>query len=551
MNKPLKGFIAYSHDDTAQKNELRKRLSVMEQQNELSTWDDGQLTPGDEALQEDILKKLVDSDLLLYLVSAGSLASINCNSELAAALNQEIDVISIILEHCDWQRHQIRCFEVLPCKGKPLTKWEDLSEGWQNVVDGIWKVVNKIRTTAESSSENTRNDQQAESAFRQGNTFVMIDQIDRAIEIYSHAIELNSKHAEYYYNRGISYDENNQPDLAIKDYTKVIELNPEYAGAYNNRGNLYVKRGEYDLAISDFTKYIELNPKNILAYQNRVFAYNQKGEYDLANKDYKKIMELNPKDIVDPNNSTIVIGNLKDFAMDNHQNFVPLSQQPVLEKMRQDYGETDYITVYRLGEGFPNYGHFVLCGLLPSTLVNEMLSDKTYISKVIEDVWVEPFIPPDVPTYNRWGSEGDQNGFEPLIIKRRYGRLNVDYVEISEEFRLFHDLYHDRDTETYINSEGETIVDIIILDGGYEVKMRLAEIQSFLTAKQLFLSLLFEVNEYSTETLDSLGLETSSEREFHSKGLFCWVYQYRDAKRFSEFESNRYIRGRRFIPPAS
>ncbi len=90
----------------------------MEQQNELSTWDDGQLTPGDEALQEDILKKLTDSDLLLYLVSAGSLASKNCNSELAAALNQEIDVISIILEHCDWQRHQIRCLDGLPSKAK-------------------------------------------------------------------------------------------------------------------------------------------------------------------------------------------------------------------------------------------------------------------------------------------------------------------------------------------------------------------------------------------------------------------------------------------------
>ena len=58
VNKPLKGFITYSHEDTKQKDELRKRLAVMEQQNKLVTWDDGQLTPGDGALQEDILKQV-------------------------------------------------------------------------------------------------------------------------------------------------------------------------------------------------------------------------------------------------------------------------------------------------------------------------------------------------------------------------------------------------------------------------------------------------------------------------------------------------------------
>ena len=115
-----------------QRDELRKRLTVMEQQNELVTWDDGQLTPGDKALQEDILKKVVDSDLLLYLVSASSIASKNCNRELVEAVKGDKRVIPIILEHCDWLRHQLSGFEVLPYKGRPLTKWDDKSEGWQN-----------------------------------------------------------------------------------------------------------------------------------------------------------------------------------------------------------------------------------------------------------------------------------------------------------------------------------------------------------------------------------------------------------------------------------
>ena len=241
--------------------------------------------------------------------------------------------------------------------------------------------------------------------------------------------------------------------------------------------------------------------------------------------------------------------------MDNHQKLVPLSQEHTLERIRQHYEDSDLITVYRLGEGYPNYGYFVLCGLIPLTLVEKMLSDKTYIGKVIEDVWVKPDIPPDVEIYSRWGSEGAQHGFEPLVIKRKCSELNVDYVEISEEFRLFHDLHrdkeHDRETDTYINSKGEVIVDIAVIDGGYEVKIRLAEIQSFLAVKQLYLSLLFEVNEYSKETLESLGISETSEREFHRDGLLYWVSQYRDASSFSDFPSNLYIRGRKFIAPVN
>ena len=45
------------------------------------------------------------------------------------------------------------------------------------------------------------------------------------------------------------------------------------------------------------------------------------------------------------------------------------------------------------------------------------------------------------------------NGVEPLIIGRSFHRVRDDYREISEEFRLFHDLYHDRKTDQYIKIE--------------------------------------------------------------------------------------------------
>ena len=302
MNKTLKGFITYSHDDTEAKKELRKRLAVMEQNSELVTWDDGQLTPGDEALQKDILKEVADSDLLLYLVSAASLASKNCNKELTEALELEIRVIPIILEYCDWLGHQLSNFEVLPHKGRPISKWEDKSEGWQNVVDGIRKAVDEMQAQAKSTSESAQGKGLTEWVFQQGNFFMMLKQIKRAIEAYSHVIKLNPSDAKAYINRGVAYDQKGKFDKAMKDYKTSIALNPHFAEAYNNRGVAYRNKDKYDWAIKEYTKAIKLNPNYAVAYNNRGNAYEGKGEISKAIDDYNMAIKLNPNYAIAYNN---------------------------------------------------------------------------------------------------------------------------------------------------------------------------------------------------------------------------------------------------------
>ena len=37
-----------------------------------------------------------------------------------------------------------------------------------------------------------------------------------------------------------------------------------------------------------------------------------------------------------------------------------------------------------------------------------------------------------------------------LVLKRNFHEMRDGYKEISEEFRLFHNLYHDRKTDKYI-----------------------------------------------------------------------------------------------------
>ena len=146
MSKGLKVFITYSHTDSEAKDKLITRLVVMKRQGLISIWHDNEILGGDKWREEIFTTNLPNSDILLYLVSAKSLESENCNKELAIALDEKIRVIPIILEACDWENDQLSELQALPDKGKPINEWNPESTGWQNVVDGIRKVIKGMQS---------------------------------------------------------------------------------------------------------------------------------------------------------------------------------------------------------------------------------------------------------------------------------------------------------------------------------------------------------------------------------------------------------------------
>ena len=218
------------------------------------------------------------------LSSAWSLASENCNKELAEALRAEVIVIPIILESCDWLNHQLSDFQAFPDKGKPINKWQPESDGWQNVVEGIRKTIEEIPTDVQKGML-------PEWVFQQGNFFMMLGQMDRAIEAYSYAITLNPNNVDAYLNRGVTYGNKGDSERAMADFNRAIELNPDDAAAYNNRGIAHREMDEPVLSIEDFNKAIQLKPNYAVAYNNRGVTYGEKGDSERAMADFNKAIE--------------------------------------------------------------------------------------------------------------------------------------------------------------------------------------------------------------------------------------------------------------------
>ncbi|KAJ8912917.1 hypothetical protein NQ315_017247 [Exocentrus adspersus] len=75
--------------------------------------------------------------------------------------------------------------------------------------------------------------------------------IEKAIELFTEAIELNPQSALLLAKRGQAYLKLTKPNACIRDCTRALELNCDSAAAYKFRGRAYRLLGEWELAAKD------------------------------------------------------------------------------------------------------------------------------------------------------------------------------------------------------------------------------------------------------------------------------------------------------------
>jgi hypothetical protein len=148
--QPIRAFCSYASKDDTYRRELQIRMAMLERQSLVTMWHFRKLEPGVE-WDAEIRKQLAESQLILLLVSPDFLNSrYSWEEEVQPALKRHDEgsarVVPIILRPCDWKHEPLHKLEALPTDGKPITRWSDADEAWQNVIDGLRIVCTSLQS---------------------------------------------------------------------------------------------------------------------------------------------------------------------------------------------------------------------------------------------------------------------------------------------------------------------------------------------------------------------------------------------------------------------
>jgi len=179
--KGFKVFISYSHTDEQYCKELITHLSALKRSGFVNIWNDRDIIPGVE-WDKCIKKELLDSEIILLLVSSDFIASDYCfDIEIQKAMekhnNKTAFVIPIIVRPCDWKNLPFSKIQGLPENAKPITTWNNTDEAYLNIIEGIKKRLNESEFTNDDLIHlNTNNEENNEIMF---NTDIVLCKLPR------------------------------------------------------------------------------------------------------------------------------------------------------------------------------------------------------------------------------------------------------------------------------------------------------------------------------------------------------------------------------------
>jgi protein O-GlcNAc transferase len=118
--------------------------------------------------------------------------------------------------------------------------------------------------------------------------------VNEAIEAYQKAIAIQPDHAQAYYNLGNILKEQKKDIPAIEHYKKAIAIQPDYLDAYNNLGNTLTELGKLDEAVAILDKATLLYPNSSESLFNLGSALFKQGFIDKAVESYNKAISIEP-----------------------------------------------------------------------------------------------------------------------------------------------------------------------------------------------------------------------------------------------------------------
>jgi len=223
-----------------------------------------------------------------------------------------------------------------------------------------------------------------------------------------------------------------------------------------------------------------------------------------------------------------------------------LEQKDWQEFILNKLGKEDWLEVYRDELG-PNSVTF-WCALVDSNKVTAQLQNTDWEFDIgsgrpghivygIHEKRVE---------YFRYGND---DGFQPLVYPRRFGKRKRSFVEVSEEFRLLHDLYPLPDGSKLVKLHDNGMEEDVVLIRDLTVAVKLRFLRQFLAVKDMHLAVFFQMERAGDRVLSDAELKhiaKAVKSDSIRYDLWAWNWQFDDE---GHAPSGSRIMGKKFIPP--
>ena len=138
---PVDIFISYARADGEYMEQLKKHLRSLERQKLINSWTDTLIQSGQKWSNE-ILESLEKAAIILFLMSPDFIDSDYIHEvEIKKAMERhecdEVIIVPIFIRFCNLEGHPLSVFQGLPDPKKPISKWEDNDEAWNNIIKGL------------------------------------------------------------------------------------------------------------------------------------------------------------------------------------------------------------------------------------------------------------------------------------------------------------------------------------------------------------------------------------------------------------------------------
>ena len=142
-------YIAYAQQDQRLRDGLDSHLKALKGLGEIGTWHDRKILAGSEWAAK-IDEAMRSAGVILLLVSPAFLESGYCRgAEFSLAMKRhergEAVVIPVILRPSNWKNTLLGKLEACPTHARPITRWINRGEAFQDVVKAIRRAIKKLK----------------------------------------------------------------------------------------------------------------------------------------------------------------------------------------------------------------------------------------------------------------------------------------------------------------------------------------------------------------------------------------------------------------------